>query len=65
MQSSWNSSKCVPYLLRYENDDPHTRFTEAQLTELRKTALSKIFCENMDQPGDMQRAAFDLPSNFL
>lgn len=35
------------------------------MTELRKTTLSKIFCENMDQPGDMQRAAFDLPSNFL
>lgn len=49
----------------YENDDPVTRFTEAQLTEIRKTTLSKIFCENLDIPGDMQRAAFDLPSNFL
>lgn len=51
--------------LRYENADPTVRFTEAQLTELRKTTLSKIICENMDIPGDMQRAAFDLPSNFL
>jgi hypothetical protein len=49
----------------YENDIPAVRFTEAQLTEIRKTTLSKIFCENLDQPGDMQRAAFDLPSNFL
>lgn len=49
----------------YENDDPATRFTEAQLTEIRKTTLSKIVCESLDIPGDMQRAAFDLPSNFL
>lgn len=35
------------------------------MTELRKSTLSKIFCENLDLPGDMQRAAFDLPSNFL
>ncbi|KAL7044613.1 hypothetical protein ACKWTF_002002 [Chironomus riparius] len=49
----------------YENADPAIRFTEAQLTELRKTTLSKVVCENLDLPGDMQRAAFDLPSNFL
>lgn len=50
---------------RYENGDPTVRFTEAQLTELRKTTFAKIVCENMDVPGEMQRAAFDLPSNFL
>lgn len=49
----------------YETDDPSIKFSEAQLNEIRKTTLSKIVCENMDQPGDMQRAAFDLPSNFL
>lgn len=49
----------------YETEDPNLRFTEAQLNEIRKTTLSKIVCENMDIPGDMQRAAFDLPSNFL
>jgi hypothetical protein len=49
----------------YENDEPAIRFTEAQLNEIRKTTLSKVFCENLDVPGDMQRAAFDLPSNFL
>lgn len=49
----------------YETDDPNLRFTEAQLNEIRKTTLSKITCDNMDTPGDMQRAAFDLPSNFL
>lgn len=51
--------------LWYETDDPNLKFTEAQLNEIRKVTLSKIFCENMDNPGDMQRAAFDLPSNFL
>jgi hypothetical protein len=51
--------------IRYENEDPAVRFTEAQLTEIRKTTLSKINCENLDIPGDMQRAMFDLPSNFL
>lgn len=49
----------------YETDDPSIRFSEAQLNEIRKTTLSKIICENLDYPGDMQRAAFDLPSNFL
>ncbi|KAF5284358.1 hypothetical protein FQR65_LT13575 [Abscondita terminalis] len=49
----------------YENEDPTVRFTEAQLAEIRKISLARIFCENLDVPGDMQRAAFDLPSNFL
>lgn len=49
----------------YETDDSNIRFTEAQLNEIRKTTLAKIVCENMDITGDMQRAAFDLPSNFL
>lgn len=57
------SRKCDRFW--YETDDPNLRFTEAQLNEIRKTTLSKIVCENMDSPGDMQRAAFDLPSNFL
>ncbi|XP_031782036.1 uncharacterized protein LOC100119054 [Nasonia vitripennis] len=49
----------------YETDDPNIRFTEHQLAEVRKTTLAKIMCENMDHHTDMQRAAFDLPSNFL
>uniref|UniRef100_A0A182F4S5 Uncharacterized protein n=1 Tax=Anopheles albimanus TaxID=7167 RepID=A0A182F4S5_ANOAL len=50
---------------QYENEDPVVKFTEAQLAEIRKTTLAKIICENLDVTGDMQRAAFDLPSNFL
>ncbi|XP_053999872.1 uncharacterized protein LOC128887698 [Hylaeus anthracinus] len=49
----------------YETDDPNIRFTEHQLGEIRKVTLSKVMCDNMDEHNDMQRAAFDLPSNFL
>ncbi|KRT83256.1 peroxidase [Oryctes borbonicus] len=49
----------------YENSDPIVRFTEAQLAEIRKTTLAKTLCNNLDIHSDVQRAAFDLPSNFL
>ncbi|XP_063361912.1 heme peroxidase 2 isoform X1 [Cydia amplana] len=49
----------------YENDNNAARFTEQQLSEIRKVTLSKVLCENFDQNSDIQRAAFDLPSNFL
>lgn len=57
------SRKCDRFW--YETDDPNIRYTEHQLAELRKVTLSKVACENMDHQTDMQRAAFDLPSNFL
>lgn len=57
------SRKCDRFW--YETDDPNIRFTEHQLAEIRKTTLSKVMCENMDHHTEMQRAAFDLPSNFL
>lgn len=57
------SRKCDRFW--YETEDVNLRFTESQLNEIRKTTLSKIVCENMEITGDMQRAAFDLPSNFL
>ncbi|XP_011700902.1 PREDICTED: uncharacterized protein LOC105457760 isoform X2 [Wasmannia auropunctata] len=57
------SRKCDRFW--YETDDPNIRFTEHQMAELRKTTLAKVICENMDHHTDMQRAAFDLPSNFL
>lgn len=49
----------------YENDDPVVRFSEQQLAEIRKMTLAKVICDNLDVHSDMQRAAFDLPSNFL
>lgn len=50
---------------RYENDNPAAKFSEQQLSEIRKVTLSKVLCDNYDVPTEMQRAAFDLPSNFL
>lgn len=52
-------------VIRYENENANVRFTEAQLAEIRKISLAKIICDNMDISSDMQREAFDLPSNFL
>ncbi|KAL1488619.1 hypothetical protein ABEB36_014422 [Hypothenemus hampei] len=49
----------------YETNDPNIRFTEAQLAEIRKVTLAKTICNNLDGNSDMQRSAFDLPSNFL
>ncbi|OWR55548.1 putative oxidase/peroxidase [Danaus plexippus plexippus] len=49
----------------YENDNRAARFTEQQLSEIRKVTLSKVLCDNFDLPSDIQRASFDLPSNFL
>ena len=57
------SRKCDRFW--YETDDPNIRMTEPQLSEVRKTTLAKVMCENMDVNALMQRAAFDLPSNFL
>nr|XP_018902400.1 PREDICTED: peroxidasin homolog [Bemisia tabaci] len=49
----------------YENDNHVVRFTESQLAEIRKATLSKIFCDNLDYPHEMQRAIFDQPNDFL
>lgn len=52
-------------LFRYESNDPIVRFTEPQLAEIRKVLLSKVFCDNLDLAGDIQRSALDQPSDFL
>ena len=49
----------------YENNAAGTRFSEAQLTEIRKITLSKMICENCDIVGDIQRSIFDQPHEFL
>lgn len=53
------------FLFRYESSDPIVRFTEPQLAEIRKVLLSKVFCDNLDLAGDIQRSALDQPSDFL
>ena len=49
----------------YENNDPSTRLSEAQLTEIRKMTLAKVVCENCDVIGDIQKSVFDQPHEFL
>lgn len=49
----------------YENADPLVRFTDPQLTELRKVTLAKVLCDNCDSVESEQRSAFDLPDPFL
>ena len=49
----------------YENDDANLKFSEAQLSEIRKITLAKVVCENCDVVGDIQRSIFDQPHEFL
>ncbi|KAG7159967.1 Chorion peroxidase-like 3 [Homarus americanus] len=49
----------------YENVDPLMRFTDPQLTEIRKVTLAKLLCDNCDSVESEQRSAFDLPDPFL
>lgn len=58
-----NKTRC--HYIRYETDNAATKFTEQQLAEIRKITLSKVLCENMDHPEEIQRSAFDQPSSFL
>ncbi|ODM91242.1 Peroxidasin [Orchesella cincta] len=49
----------------YETNDPAIKFTPQQLAEIRKMTLSKVICDNLDMPSDIQRYAFDAPHNIL
>ena len=49
----------------YENNAASTRFSEAQLNEIRKMTLAKVVCENCDIIGDIQKSIFDQPHEFL
>jgi len=49
----------------YENDDPLTRFTPAQLAEIRKMSIAKYICNNLDNAETIQRHALDLPDPFM
>uniref|UniRef100_A0AC35U5Q5 Str_synth domain-containing protein n=1 Tax=Rhabditophanes sp. KR3021 TaxID=114890 RepID=A0AC35U5Q5_9BILA len=42
----------------YENDQANTKFTEAQLNEIRKTDFSRIFCDNSKILTKVQRNVF-------
>ncbi|KAK4296820.1 hypothetical protein Pmani_030713 [Petrolisthes manimaculis] len=49
----------------YENSDPLVRFTDPQLTEIRKMTLAKLLCDNCDSLDAAQMSSFDLPDPFL
>ncbi|XP_063857216.1 peroxidase-like protein 3 [Scylla paramamosain] len=44
---------------------PLVRFTDPQLTEIRKVTLAKLLCDNCDNVESEQRSVFDLPDPFL
>ncbi|XP_035230877.1 uncharacterized protein LOC118202791, partial [Stegodyphus dumicola] len=58
-----NLRKCDRFW--YETQDPFLRFTQDQLSEIRKTNIAKVFCDNSDTIVSIQRKAFDLPDDFL
>ncbi|XP_064483549.1 uncharacterized protein LOC135396484 [Ornithodoros turicata] len=49
----------------HESRDPAIRFTEDQLTEIRKASLAKIFCENSDTTRFITRNVLDIYDPFL
>ena len=53
------------YRFWYETSDAAVRFTESQLTEIRKATLAKIVCENADVVNKIQKSAFDQYHEFL
>lgn len=58
-----NLRKCDRFW--YENVDPLVRFTDSQLTEIRKVTLSRLLCDNCEAVDSEQRSSFDLPDPFL
>uniref|UniRef100_A0A914BYC7 Peroxidase n=1 Tax=Acrobeloides nanus TaxID=290746 RepID=A0A914BYC7_9BILA len=48
----------------YENNHPMTRFTTAQLAEIRKTTMSKIICENSQYAKRIQPNSFLMPDDL-
>ena len=43
----------------YERDDHQTAFTLAQLTEIRKTSIARVMCDNADGVEFIHRKAFE------
>uniref|UniRef100_A0A1I7VIL9 peroxidase n=1 Tax=Loa loa TaxID=7209 RepID=A0A1I7VIL9_LOALO len=48
----------------YENDNAQSGFTEEQLTEIRKTTMAKILCNNVEYLDILQPKVFELENNY-
>ncbi|OQV25326.1 Peroxidasin [Hypsibius exemplaris] len=49
----------------YETGDPLLRFSEAQLSSIRKMTLAKVVCANSDTMDLVQRSVFDLADQYI
>ncbi|GFY77035.1 peroxidase mlt-7, partial [Trichonephila inaurata madagascariensis] len=49
----------------FENDIPPSSFTKEQLTEIRKSTLARILCDNADSADFMQPSAMYVTDPFL
>ena len=59
----YNLRKCDRHW--YENSNSFTRFTTAQLGEIRKSSIARLLCDNLDEIKLIQRNALDIPEPFL
>lgn len=49
----------------HETSDPYVRFSQAQLAEIRKMSLAKVFCSQSDTIDTIQRNAMDVSDHYL
>ncbi|XP_071536365.1 uncharacterized protein [Panulirus ornatus] len=49
----------------YETSNPHLKFSEEQLADIRRVTMASLICENCDVVEQIQRGVFDMPHDFL
>lgn len=48
----------------YENDLSPSGFTEEQLTEIKKTTMAQVICDNIDRIEQVQPMAFQMGDDY-